>query len=133
VDPKAMREIEKVLDKKMSTLRPKPAALTPLSIWHPSWSTAPSKTATLAAGASRWASAAVDTRSIWHLSWSTASSTVPATTATSTSKAPSTTSAAPAPTRSTANEPGRLGDQSRRMGWICSRITNDVIERLWSN
>ncbi len=38
-----------------------------------------------------------------------------------------------AATRSTANEPGRLGDQSRRMGWIRSRITNDVIERLWSN
>jgi hypothetical protein len=36
-------------------------------------------------------------------------------------------------TRSTANEPGRLGDQSRRIGWIRSRITNDVIERLWSN
>ena len=34
-----------------------------------------------------------------------------------------------APTQSTANEPGRLGDQSRRMGWILSRITNDVIEK----
>ena len=36
-------------------------------------------------------------------------------------------------TRSTANEPGRLGDQSRRMDRIRSRITKDVIERLWSN
>ena len=36
-------------------------------------------------------------------------------------------------TQSTANEPGRLGDQSRRMDWIRSRITKDVIERLWSN
>ncbi len=36
-------------------------------------------------------------------------------------------------TRSTVNEPGRLGDQSRWMGWIRSKITNDVIERLWSN
>ena len=36
-------------------------------------------------------------------------------------------------TRSTANEPGRLGDQSRRMDQIRSRITKDVIERLWSN
>ena len=27
------------------------------------------------------------------------------------------------------NEPGRLGDQSRRMGRIRSRITNDVIEK----
>ena len=36
-------------------------------------------------------------------------------------------------TQSTANEPGRLGDQSRQMGRIRSRITNDVIERLWSN
>ena len=36
-------------------------------------------------------------------------------------------------TRSTANEPGRLGDQSRRMGRIRSRITINVIERLWSN
>ena len=29
----------------------------------------------------------------------------------------------------TENEPGRLGDQSRRMGRIRSRITNDVIEK----
>ena len=36
-------------------------------------------------------------------------------------------------TRSTANEPGRLGDQSRWMGCIRSRITINVIERLWSN
>jgi hypothetical protein len=36
-------------------------------------------------------------------------------------------------TRSTANEPGRLGDQSRRMDRIRSRITKDVIERLWLN
>ena len=36
-------------------------------------------------------------------------------------------------TRSTANEPGRLGDQSRRMGQIRSRITKDANERLWSN
>ena len=28
-----------------------------------------------------------------------------------------------------ANEPGRLGDQSRWMGRIRSRITNDVIEK----
>ena len=32
-------------------------------------------------------------------------------------------------TQSTVNEPGRLGDQSRRMGRIRSRITNDVIEK----
>ena len=31
-------------------------------------------------------------------------------------------------TRSTANEPGRLGDQSRWMGPIRSRITIDVIK-----
>ncbi len=36
-------------------------------------------------------------------------------------------------TRSTANEPGRLCDQSRRTDRIRSRITKDVIERLWSN
>jgi hypothetical protein len=36
-------------------------------------------------------------------------------------------------TQGTANEPGRLGDQSRRMGRIRSRITIDAIERLWSN
>jgi len=36
-------------------------------------------------------------------------------------------------TWSTVNEPGRLGDQSRWMGRIHSRITIDVIERLWSN
>jgi len=36
-------------------------------------------------------------------------------------------------TRSTANEPGRLGDQSRWMDRIRSRITKDVIERLWLN
>jgi hypothetical protein len=36
-------------------------------------------------------------------------------------------------TRSTANEPGRLGDTSRRMGRIRSRIAINVIERLWSN
>jgi len=37
------------------------------------------------------------------------------------------------PTQSTANEPGRLGDQLRWMGRIHSRITIDVVERLWSN
>jgi hypothetical protein len=42
-------------------------------------------------------------------------------------------SSPPALTRSTANEPGRLGDQSRRMDRIRSRITKDEIERLWSN
>jgi len=36
-------------------------------------------------------------------------------------------------TRSTVNEPGRLGDHSRRTGRIRSRITNDVIERLRPN
>jgi hypothetical protein len=36
-------------------------------------------------------------------------------------------------TQSTANEPGRLGDQSRRMDRIRSRITKDVIEKLWLN
>ena len=36
-------------------------------------------------------------------------------------------------TRSTVSEPGRLGDHSRRMGRIRIRITNDVIERIWSN
>jgi len=37
-------------------------------------------------------------------------------------------------TRSTVNEPGRRGDQSRRrMDRIRSKITKDVIERLWSN
>jgi hypothetical protein len=36
-------------------------------------------------------------------------------------------------TQSTANEPGRLGDQSRRMGQIRSWITKDANERLWSN
>ncbi len=33
----------------------------------------------------------------------------------------------------TVNEPGRLGDQSRRIGWICSRVMNRKVERLWSN
>jgi hypothetical protein len=32
-------------------------------------------------------------------------------------------------TQSTVNEPGRLGDQARQMGRICSRITNVVIEK----
>ncbi len=36
-------------------------------------------------------------------------------------------------TRRTANEPRRLGDQSRRTGWIRSRITSRVVERLCSN
>ena len=36
-------------------------------------------------------------------------------------------------TQSTANEPRRLGDQSRQTGWIRSRITSRVVERLWSN
>ena len=36
-------------------------------------------------------------------------------------------------TRRTANEPRGLGDQSRRTGWICSRITSRVVDRLWSN
>jgi hypothetical protein len=32
-------------------------------------------------------------------------------------------------TRSTANEPGRLGDQSRQMGRIRSRVNINVIEK----
>jgi hypothetical protein len=36
-------------------------------------------------------------------------------------------------TQSTVNEPGRLGDTSRWMGRIRSRIAINVIERLWSN
>ena len=36
-------------------------------------------------------------------------------------------------TQSTVSEAGRLGDHSRRMGRIRIRITNDVIERIWSN
>jgi hypothetical protein len=36
-------------------------------------------------------------------------------------------------TRSTVNVPWRLGDQSRRIGWIRSRKTNVIVEGLWSN